>query len=297
MWTKLQIFGFRALWSPYFLLYILALAILYYLITGPLRHKFNKDNPEPPSIRQQLSLYTGLLLLYIIKGSPIDLLSHISFLAHMIQMAFYYLVFPILIIRGIPKWIWRKIFAVSGLSSVLRLLTKPLIAIFLFNFLFSVYHLPDILDFSKSNSIAHTSISIVLLLAAFCMWWPLLTPLKEHQTIKPLYKIFYIFGNGVLITPACGLIMFSDVPLYATYSDIEAFSNALSLCVPFDVLSGLTISGPELFTGIKLLHDQQAGGILMKVLQEFIYGGILASVFFNWFKKENKSIDPIPSQT
>ncbi|MBB6454994.1 putative membrane protein [Salirhabdus euzebyi] len=297
MWAKIQIFGFRALWSPYFFLFILALAVLYYLVTGPLRHKFGGNEEDIPSVKQRISFYAGLALLYIVKGSPVDLLSHIMFMAHMIQMAFYYLVFPILIIRGIPVWIWKKVFNTKGLRHVLNLLTKPLIAIFLFNFLFSIYHLPDILDYSKSHEISHSVISVVLLFAAFCMWWPLLTPIKEQQIMKPLYKILYIFGNGVLITPACGLIMFSSIPLYSTYSDVQAWSNALSLCVPLDVLQGITLSGPELFSNISLLHDQQAGGILMKVLQEVIYGIILGSVFFKWFRSENRGVDPIPNQS
>ncbi|MCP8616639.1 cytochrome c oxidase assembly factor CtaG [Salirhabdus salicampi] len=294
MWSKLQIFGFRALWSPYFLLYVLFIAIAYYLITGPLRQKFG-GNVEKPTVKQQVSFYFGLFLLYVMKGSPIDLMSHILLMAHMIQMAFYYLVFPILIIRGIPTWVWQKVFRIKGLSAILRLFTKPLIAVLVFNGLFSIYHIPAILDYSKSHEIVHAIFSIILLFAAFCMWWPLFTPIKEQQTMKPLFKILYIFGNGVLITPACGLIMFSSMPLYATYSDAQAWINALSLCVPVDVLQGITLSGPELFSDITTLHDQQAGGIIMKVLQEFIYGGILAKVFYSWFHSENRGIDPIPN--
>src|SRR5690625_7318012 len=76
MWLDLQIFGFRALWSPYFFTYILLLALAYFLITGPLRHKFGGQ--EKPSIKQMTFFYSGLILLYIVKGSPIDLLSHIK---------------------------------------------------------------------------------------------------------------------------------------------------------------------------------------------------------------------------
>src|SRR5690625_56021 len=96
MWLDLQIFGFRALWSPYFFTYILLLALAYFLITGPLRHKFGGQ--EKPSIKQMTFFYSGLILLYIVKGSPIDLLSHIMLSAHMTQLAVYFLVFPIFII-------------------------------------------------------------------------------------------------------------------------------------------------------------------------------------------------------
>ncbi|QHS22132.1 cytochrome c oxidase assembly factor CtaG [Virgibacillus sp. MSP4-1] len=298
MWSKLQLFGFQALWSPYFLVYIIILGLLYYAVTGPLRHKFGGQGEDRPTGWQKRMFYLGLLLLYIIKGAPVDLLSHISLMAHMIQMALYYLLFPILIIKGIPVWIWKKVFGVKLLGPVLRLLTKPLVAVLFFNFTFSIYHIPAILDFSKSHQLAHSSISIFILFTAFCMWWPLMSPLQNHQIKKPFAKILYIFGNGMLITPACALIIFSSEPIYATYSEMQAWTTALSLCVPSDVLSGISFGGPQIITNVSVLYDQQAGGIIMKVMQEIIYGFVLAKVFFTWFKNESsRGVDPIPNQS
>jgi putative membrane protein len=37
---------------------------------------------------------------------------------------------------------------------------------------------------------------------------------------------------------------------------------------------------------MSLLHDQQLGGVLMKVIQEIVYGVVLFHVFFEWYKKE-----------
>src|SRR5699024_7565708 len=107
MWLDLQIFGFRALWSPYFLTAMIILAVLYYLITGPFRHKFGEV--EKPTLNNQLFFYSGVVLLYILKGSPVDLLSHIMMSAHMAQMAFLYMALPIMLIRGLPVWMWERI--------------------------------------------------------------------------------------------------------------------------------------------------------------------------------------------
>lgn len=295
MWLELQVFGFRALWSPYFLIYLLILGLLYFLITGPYHQKFGGD--EKPTGKQQIFFYSALFLLYAVKGAPIDLLSHIMLTAHMIQMAIYYLIFPIFIIKGIPVWIWKKVVYAPVIKPIVKLLTKPLISLLLFNTLFSLYHIPAIFDFSKSSPIAHTSISLVILVAAFIVWWPILAPLKEFDTMKPLLKIGYIVANGVLITPACVLIIFSDVPLFAAYSQEGAWIQAMALCVPGDILEGLTfpISGPELFSPMSTLEDQQLGGIIMKIMQEIVYGILLGRVFFKWFNKESRSIDPLPA--
>ncbi|WP_373895909.1 cytochrome c oxidase assembly factor CtaG [Virgibacillus natechei] len=296
MWLELQIFGFRALWSPYFLTYVLILALLYFLITGPYRHKFGGE--ERPSVGQQISLYLGLFLLYVVKGAPIDLLSHIMLTAHMIQMAIYYLVFPILIIKGIPAWIWRKVVRAPVIKPMIKILTKPIVSLLLFNTLFSLYHIPAVFDFSKSSLIAHSSISVIILIAAFIVWLPVLSPLKEFDTMSPLLKMGYILANGVLITPACALIIFADHPLFAAYSQGGAWMQALALCVPGDVLQGLAVplSGPEMFSSLSTMNDQQLGGIIMKIVQEITYGILLGIVFFKWVNKESKEIDPLPAE-
>lgn len=293
MWLELQIFGFRALWSPYFLLFTVALAAIYFYIAGPGRPK----GEETPSLAQQFMFYAGIVLLYIVKGSPVDLLSHIMFTAHMTQMALYYLLFPILIIKGLPVWVWKKLFALKWTGRILRILTKPLVSLLLFNGLFSMYHMPDIFDYAKSNEVAHAVITTVILFTAFTMWVSVFPPIPQLDRISPLLKIGFIFANGVLITPACGLIIFAEVPIYDTYSEAGAWLQAMSLCVPAGVLNDLaaTLSGPSYFTPIPVIEDQQLGGIIMKVMQEIIFGGVIAYIFFNWFNREKDQIDPLPA--
>ncbi|MGP4075093.1 cytochrome c oxidase assembly factor CtaG [Halobacillus sp. K22] len=293
MWLELQIFGFRALWSPFYLVFVCLLAALYFYITGPKR----PEGTEPPSISQQVMFYSGMVLLYVVKGSPVDLLGHIMFTAHMTQMALYYLLFPILIIKGLPSWIWKKLFQVKGLGNILRFFTKPLLSLLLFNGLFSLYHMPVIFDFAKSDEIAHAIITTVILFTAFVMWLSVFPPLEELNRLSPIMKIGFIFANGVLITPACGLIIFAGTPLYETYSQSGAWIQAMSLCVPANVLNDIAanLSGPSYFTPMPLVEDQQLGGIIMKITQEIIFGAIIAYIFFSWFNQERNTIDPMPS--
>src|SRR5699024_7782051 len=153
-----------------------------------------------------------MVLLYAVKGAPVDLLSHIMLSAHMAQLAIYFLVFPIFMIKGLPVWIWDWFVHLPVIHPIVKLLTKPLISLLFFNTLFSLYHIPNIFDISKEYQVAHTAFGLIILVAAFIVWFPILTPLKEFNTLSPLLKIGYIFANGVLITPACILIIFADVP-------------------------------------------------------------------------------------
>jgi putative membrane protein len=158
--------------------------------------------------------------------------------------------------------------------------------------------MPVVFDYAKSSDLAHTVITTIILFVAFCMWISVFPPLERLDRLSPILKIGFIFANGVLITPACGLIIFAGSPLYETYSEAGAWMQAMSLCVPADVLNGLSsnLSGPNYFTPMPLIEDQQLGGIIMKIAQEVIFGAIIAYIFFSWFNRERDTIDPLPSQ-
>lgn len=231
----------------------------------------------------------GIVLLYAVKGSPLDLMGHITFYAHMIQMAVLYLVIPPILILGIPEWCWRNVLASKLISQWFRFISKPLIALILFNGFFSFYHIPLIFDVIKTEMWLHAIYTSVLFVFAIGMWWPLINTLPEYQTLSGLKKVGYIFADGVLLTPACALIIFADNTMYASFSDPNAWAQALMLCVPASTLSGLNLSGPEMFSSLSLLEDQQLGGVLMKIIQEIVYGVVLAHIFFNWYRSEQQA--------
>ncbi|PLT34328.1 cytochrome c oxidase assembly factor CtaG [Bacillus sp. V5-8f] len=288
---SIDIFGFRALWSPYFFVTLVLITIAYFLLVTKYRTKFL--NSKPVTKQQNALFIIFMVLLYAIKGSPLDLLGHIMFSAHMVQMAFLYLVMPPLLILGIPNWLWRKLFSYRAFDRITTALTKPLIALIVFNLLFSFYHIPLIFDFVKTDMWLHALYTVVLFFSALFMWFPLVNQLPERQSLSGLYKIGYIFGNGILLTPACALIIFADNPLYGTFTNASAWAQAMELCVPASQLSGLQLSGPEMFNGLPLMEDQQLGGVLMKIIQEIVYGIVLAYVFFAWYRKDNGGIDKV----
>ena len=101
---SIDIFGFRALWSPYYLTCLVIVTISYFWFVAKYRQK--RSQGFVLSKRQVFYFLLAMFLLYIVKGSPIDLMSHIMFSAHMTQMAIY-LVIPPLFIISIPDGLWR----------------------------------------------------------------------------------------------------------------------------------------------------------------------------------------------
>ena len=283
---SLNIFGFRALWSPYFFIVILLVTVGFFLITIKYRNVFKESKPLTKS---QCSLFVlAMILLYLIKGGPLDLMGHLMFYAHMVQMAFLLFIIPPLLILAIPEWIWNRIWSKSVLKSIFAFFTRPIIALILFNGLFSLYHIPLLFDVIKTNMWFHESYTSLLFLLALCMWWPLVNKIDEYKSMTGLKKVAYIFASGALILPSCALIIFNDNPMYLTYSDPEAWGKSLELCVPANMLANLDLSGPEMFTSMSLLHDQQLGGVLMKLIQETVYGFLLGHVFLEWYRQDQK---------
>src|SRR5699024_10963019 len=87
-------------------------------------------------------------------------------------------------------------------------------------------------------------------------------------------------------------------PMYQAFSSNGAWIQSLALCVPPDVLSGLTdanaLSGPDMFSPLSLVEVQQLGGIIMMTVQQIIYTSMISLIVFRWFTAHSVKVDPTP---
>ncbi|WP_442602896.1 cytochrome c oxidase assembly protein [Paenibacillus sp. KN14-4R] len=263
---------FFQLWSPLLILFLFVVGLLYYRLVGSWRKSF--ANSEPVSIKQKAAFFTGIILFYIAQGSPLDYIGHhYLFSIHMLQQSILYLITPIFIITGLPSWALEPVFKVRSIRVIMRFFTSPLIAVLLFNLLFSVYHLPLVMDFVMMNELARLGYHSMLLFTAFTMWFPVFTTIPGYGSMTGLKKMGYIFVNGVLLTPACALIIFADTQLYEMYKGVV---------LPFDFLP--------------LMDDQQLGGVVMKIVQELAYGFVLYNIFRKWYNSERVHDDELSDE-
>lgn len=290
----LQYFGWTAQWSPYFLVFLILIGLLYFLGIGKFRDRF-KDS-ESVSTKMKVYFVSGLAVIYIAHGSPLDLLGHLIFSAHMTSMALAFLIAPPLILLGLPDWMLRPVMNrfFSGRASVLF---HPLTTILAFNGLFSFYHFPAVHDYVMTHYFVHTLYYIILYASSLLMWWYMVSPLPDWRRLSDLKRLGYVFVAGVLLTPACALIIFAKDPLYAIYSDPATWTQALGYCAPGVDVAWLLqqTGGPSFFALIEPLHDQQLGGVIMKLIQECMYGAILFYIFIRWYRSENVGEDLNPT--
>ncbi|RKN61398.1 cytochrome c oxidase assembly factor CtaG [Paenibacillus ginsengarvi] len=281
----LQYFTFAALWNPWQMALVVAIGALYLWLTGPKRSWFPDSKPVP--VGKKVMFLLGIAAYYFAQGGPLNLLGHLMFSAHMAAMSVAYLVAPPLILLGVPEWMVRPLISRKPVGAVVKAVTQPLITVVTFNILFSFYHLPLVHDYVMTHYTVHTIFFFVLLIAAFMMWWPIIAPIPELNGLSELKKMGYIFANGVLITPACALIIFASTPVFATYNDPQMWAKAMGYCIPAGSQMLLdNFSGPEFFAILDPQEDQQLGGVIMKILQEITYGSALAYIFFNWYIRE-----------
>lgn len=283
MWQQINLhFGFQALWSPAFIIGTIVIAILYFWATGKGRPRFVDSEPVP--LYKKILFVFGLFFFYIGYGGPLYLVGHLMFSIHMGQMIVSLLFVPPLIILGTPKWLLKSLVLKIPFKRFFKLFTQPLIAVALFNVMFSFYHIPVIFDYLMVHKLAHDSFQTILFFAAILMWWTIIAPVPEWNRISELQRVGLIFLDGLLLTPACALIIFAGSALYETFTNPVAWATALSLCLP-----GTQTVSPDLieqFMLLPLIEDQRLGGVLMKVAQEVLYGSFLIYVFLQWVRRE-----------
>ncbi|MDQ1911514.1 cytochrome c oxidase assembly protein [Paenibacillus sp. GD4] len=207
--------SFAQLWSPGFLLVLVVLGILYTLFTGSWRHRI--EGSEPVAQKHRLYFWIGLAFWYrrrkpasVLRPSLLFQHSHASAIDAVFGYAAAY---P----SGDSRMAAQAGLRNAVVEKVFRFITNPILALFVFNFVFSVYHVPIVMDYLMVNGTVHMLYKVVFLLAAFMMWFPVYTPAPQYDRLSDMKKLAYIFINGLSLTPACALIIFAKDPLYAMY--------------------------------------------------------------------------------
>lgn len=224
--------------------------------------------PEEPvvSTRQKVLFFSGIAIMWFGADWPMhDLSENYLFSFHMLQHMLFTLVAPGLLLAGIPRWLFRLILRPPIVLKIARKLTRPLIALILFNLLVAVTHWPVVVDASVSSEPLHFSVHLVLVLSALIMWFPVIAPLPEMPRLSDPGKMIYLFGQSILPTVPASFLTFADKPIYSSY---ESF--------------------PRLW-GISAVSDQMTAGLIMKIGGGLLLWTIIAVIFFKWYAKEERA--------
>ncbi len=214
--------------------------------------------------RQVAAFAAGLLTIWVAADWPVhDIAEGYLYSVHMVQHLLLSLVAPPLLLVGTPDWLLRWVLGRRGIT-VARLVTRPLIALVLFNAVIVITHIPNVVTLTATSEPFHFGAHVVLVGAAFCMWSPVLNPLIELPKLNYPARMFYLFLQSLVPTVPASFLTFGQTVLYRVYAE-----------------------GPGLW-GISALTDQRAAGLLMKIAGGFVLWSVIAWYFFKWYKAEQE---------
>ena len=221
---------------------------------------------EPSDRRRRTTLFSfGMACLWLGADWPVhDLAEHYLYSVHMAQHLLFTLVAPPLLIAGMPAWMWRGILRPRWLFLVFRFLTRPIVALILFNGLLLFTHWPEVVEASVRSELTHFTLHVLLFGSAVLMWWPVMSPLVELPALTPPAQMMYLFAQSLAPTIPASFLTFGHTLLYPVYGTF-----------------------PRIW-GISALNDQLIAGLLMKLVGGFILWGFVATIFFRWHAREER---------
>ncbi len=239
---------------------LLLLAWLYALATGPLRPQLAPGRAYPRG--EAICFYSGLALLYLAVGSPLDLMGEVYlFSAHMLQHILIIYPIAILIVVGIPGWVADAALRPAPLRAAVRFLSRPVVAGVLFTVVLGGWHIPALYDWALRDRLVHNIEHLTMFLAALTVWWAVfnkstLTPACDYGT-----SMLLVFCIALAKVPVAAYLIFAPDILYPTYE-----------------------LAPRLY-GISAHEDQIIGGAMMTLLAKFGSVFIMAWCFYRWHRE------------
>ena len=206
---------------------------------------------------QRTAYLAAVFCLWLASDWPLhDLSEDFLYSVHMIQHLLITFVVPPLLLLAIPEPLFQAVFGRQ--NRILRRLTHPVVAGVAFNAFVAITHLVWVVNTAASNGVFHYLVHAVLFGLALLMWMPVCSP-QPHYRLGLPGQMVYLFCMSILPTVPAGFLTFAESPIYTAYSG--AF-------------------------GIAATEDQQAAGLIMKLVGGLYLWGIIAVLFFRWSARQ-----------
>jgi putative membrane protein len=204
----------------------------------------------------------GVALVFVFSYWPIhDIAEDYLFLAHMIQHTVFTMLAPACLLMAAPPWLWRWAIAARPWSRLIRVLTKPFIALLVFNTVIAVTHFPQIVNLSVRNELFHFGIHSLLFVTATLMWIPVINHTPYLPTLRMPTRMVYLFAQSIVPTVPASFLTFSETPLYDKYE-----------------------RAARLIPGLNPVEDQQVAAAIMKLGAGSYLWLIIGVLFIVWWR-------------
>jgi cytochrome c oxidase assembly factor CtaG len=217
---------------------------------------------------------SGLALLWLAIGSPMDGFADALLSAHMVEhlllMSF---VPPLLLLgdpqvpllRGLPHiltvHLLGPLLRLKALRTLGRFLTRPLVAWLAMNLIFLGWHVPSAYDFALEHERWHDFEHICFLSSSILFWWPLIRPWPTSTRYPGWIMIPYLVGADIVNTALSAFLAFCDRPVYSYYLaqpnrfQINPMTDQVVGAVIMWVVGSMVFLIPAVFITVNLLQQ------------------------------------------
>jgi putative membrane protein len=252
-------------WQPHPEIWVLVLGV-----TGLYVYALRAIGPravpagEPVATRAQKRWFVvGILLLWVATDWPMhDVGEQYLYSVHMLQHMLLAFFIPPVMLLATPEWLARLVIGDGRVGRWFLKLARPVPGAVIFNAVQILTHWSVVVNGSVENGLLHYALHTIVVITAFAVWMPVVSPLPELRTTIPAQCVHLFLISIVPTVPAAWLAL-ADGVLY------DAYDHSARLW-------GLTVT-----------TDQQAAGLIMKLGGTIFLWTIIITLFFRWVGKED----------
>jgi cytochrome c oxidase assembly factor CtaG len=172
-----------------------------------------------PSSRQLLCFSLGTLALLLAVTWPLgDLAAHWSLLTLVLQRLLLMLAVPPLLVAGTPQPLLTALTRPAPVDAVLRLAVRPVVAIVFVTAVAVGTLTTGAVSLATSSDAARVAFQLLILLAGFVLWAPVLTRLPGTHHLTALARGGYLIVQSIVPSFLSVVWIFARRPLYPAYS-------------------------------------------------------------------------------
>lgn len=214
---------------------------------------------QPVATRSQKRWFAiGILLLWFSADWPMhDIAEEYLYSVHMFQHMLLAFFIPPVMLLATPEWLARLVVDGGPVGRWFLKLARPVPAAVIFNAVQLLTHWSVVVNGSVENGLLHYGLHTIVVVTAFAVWMPVVSPIPELRTTIPAQCIHLFLMSIVPTVPAAWLAL-ADGVLYDAYDRVERL------------------------WGIPVTTDQQLAGLTMKLGGSAFLWTVIVVLFFRW---------------
>jgi len=191
-----------------------------------------KTRPAQFGGTQLASFLSGLGVLWLAIGSPMDGFADALLSAHMVEHLLLMSVVPPLLLYGLPvvpllrglpvplirSTLW-PLLRWRGLRRFFHWLATPLVAWLAMNTAFLAWHVPAAYDFALEHEDWHDFEHLCFLFTSLLFWWCVIRPWPSGERTQGWGMLLFLVSADIVNTLLSAFLAFCGRPVYVYYLD------------------------------------------------------------------------------